>query len=91
MKRQIFAVRLTPEERRLVEETRVRLGVSQSEVVREAIVRYAAQTKHEAKGTAEERLAPWIGMHDGGSPELSTKTGARYRKLLEQKHGRRPR
>lgn len=88
MKREILAVRLTPEELRLLDEARARLGVSRSEVVREAIARYAAQTRREAALSAAQRLAPWIGKHKGGDPGLSAQASSRLRKLLLAKHGR---
>lgn len=91
MKKDILAVRLKAEEWRILDEARTRRGVSRSEWVREAIARYAAETKHEESLTAYDRLKPWIGIVKGGDPNLSANVSARVRKILLEKHARRSR
>lgn len=91
MKKDVFAVRLGARERRLLDETQRRLKTSRSDVVREAIVRYAAQTKKESEMTAAERLAPWIGKYGGGDKNLSERTGHKVRAILLERAKRRSR
>lgn len=82
------AVRLdTATEARLKQLT-LRRGQTKSEVIRDAITRLA----EEEEGTsAYDRLRPFVGVADSGGLQLSTDTGRRFRKLLEEKRrARRP-
>lgn len=91
MKKDILTVRLDAREKRLLYETQKRLGLSCSQVVREAIVRYAAQSQKESNKTAAELLAPWIGKYSSGGLNFSERTGEKVRKILWDRAKRRAR
>jgi len=58
-------------------------GQTKSEVIRDAIVRLAEEEKEHA--SAYERFRPFIGIVEGGDPQLSQNTGKRFRELLENR------
>jgi hypothetical protein len=58
-------------------------GQTQSEVIRDAIARLAE--KDEEQLSAYHRLQPFVGIVDSGGQQLTTATGRRLRKLLEEK------
>jgi len=60
-----------------------RRGQTKSEVIRDAIVRLAEE--EEEHPSAFERLQPFIGIVEGGDPQLSQNTGKRFRELLENR------
>ena len=69
-------------------------GQSRSQVVREAVARYAEEATSSAEGSpsAYERLKPFIGIVSSSNARSSSQTHLRYRQALEQKHrGRRSR
>lgn len=90
MKKNVFAVRLSPREERLLSETQKILKMSRSAIVREAIVRYAAQAEKESGATVAERLGDLIGSISGPAT-MSRDTGKRYREALRKKYGGRSR
>jgi predicted DNA-binding protein len=60
-----------------------RRGQTKSEVIRDAIVRLAEEEEYPS---AYERFRPFIGIVEGGDPELSQNTSKRFRELLENGH-----
>jgi hypothetical protein len=61
----------------------VRRGQTQTEVIRDAIARLAEEEN--SGPSAFDRLRPFIGVIEGGDPNLSRDTGKRLRELLETK------
>lgn len=64
-----------------------RRGQTKSEVIRDAIAHLA-----EAEGeqiSAYDRLQSYIGIVDSGGQQLSTETGKRLRKILEERQSAR--
>ncbi len=59
----------------------LRRGQTESEVIRDAIARLAAEDSEPS--SAYERLRPFIGIIEDGDPHLSEGTGSRLRELLE--------
>jgi hypothetical protein len=55
-------------------------------VVREAIARLSIET--ERRRSAYAMVEDLIGIADGGPPDLSRKTGLRFRELLERQENR---
>lgn len=64
-----------------------RRGQTRTEVVREAVARLAEEEKSVL--SAFDRLRPFIGVIEGGDPNLSKETGKRVRELLEKKQSAR--
>jgi Arc/MetJ-type ribon-helix-helix transcriptional regulator len=64
-----------------------RRGQTRSEVLREAITRLAEEEGEPL--SAYDRLRPYVGIADSGGQQLSTGTGRRLRKLLEEGRGAR--
>jgi predicted DNA-binding protein len=64
-----------------------RRGQTGAEVVREAVARLAEEEKSVL--SAFDRLRPFIGVIEGGDPNLSKETGKRVRELLEKKQSAR--
>lgn len=88
----ILTVRLKAEEERILKKIASELKRSQSDIVREAIMRYAKEKLQGPAGSAADRLKPWTGIVDSGGMDLSTRTGRKFAELLEQrKRDRRPR
>ena len=58
-------------------------GQTKSEVIRDAIARLAEED--EEQPSAYERFRPYIGVFEGGDPQLSQETGKRFRKALENR------
>jgi hypothetical protein len=56
-------------------------------VIRDAIARLAEE--EESQTSAYERLRPFIGIIEGGDPNLSEDTGKRFRELLENRQNAR--
>lgn len=66
-----------------------RRGQTQSEVIRDAILRLAEEEAEPL--SAYDQLRPFIGIIDSGGQQLSTDTGKRLRTLLEERrNARRP-
>ena len=77
------SVRLDPKTQRVIRELARRMGRTQSEVIRDAIHRFAAAESEERRGqTAFELWKDAIGCAEGGPPELSERTGERFRSHL---------
>ena len=77
------SVRLDPKTQRVIRELARRTGRTQSEVIRDAIHRLAAAESEERRGqTAFELWKDAIGCAEGGPPNLSERTGERFRSLL---------
>ena len=91
MKKDILAVRIGARERRLLDETQKLLKLSRSAIVREAIVRYAAQAESDAKLTPAQRWAPFVGSVDSGGMNLSVRTGEKVRAIFKERAKRRSR
>jgi Tfp pilus assembly protein FimT len=91
MKKDILTLRIGARERRLLDELQAKLKLSRSELVREAIVRYASLKESEADMTVAEKWAPWIGIIKGGTPIPAREHKKRYAEALAKKHERRPR
>ncbi|MBI3551732.1 MAG: ribbon-helix-helix protein, CopG family [Elusimicrobia bacterium] len=91
MKKDILAVRLGARESRLLDELQEKLKVTRSELVREAIVRYAAQTRREETMTAAERLAPIIGSISSDTLPHGRDIKRRFKEEMLKKYGNRSR
>ena len=83
-----FSIRLDPETEAKIRRLTATTGRSKSDVVREAVARFAANDGGDASaaGSAFERLKPFIGVVGTGGANLSTNTHAKYRAALERKH-----
>lgn len=89
-----FSLRLDPDTEAMIRRLSASSGRSKSEVVREAVAHYAAdsETRRPAGESAYDRLKPVIGIVRTGGANYSSQTHAKYRELLRRKHrGRRPR
>lgn len=84
-----FSIRFDPETEALVQRLARTRGKSRSSVVREAVVRYAAE--EDTQSTAYERLAPYIGTLQSGRTDLSQHTGRKFTELLKKKQAARAR
>jgi hypothetical protein len=82
----VISVRLDQEEQRLIGRLARTMKKSRSDVIRTAL-EALAQREHlvGSPGTPYERVAHLIGCVKGGPPDLSERTGDRFRKLLERK------
>ncbi len=73
-----------PQERSGSPETPVgATGPTKSEMTRDANTRLAGEENEQP--SAYERLRPFIGVFDGGDPQLSEGTGKRLREILEDR------
>ena len=84
-----LTVRLGLQEERMLKRAACELKRSLSDIVREAIVRYAGETLDSPAQTAAQRLQPWTGIVDSGGMNLSRRTGRRFADLLEGRRGER--
>lgn len=80
-----LTVRLGAEEERVLREAVRIQGRSQSEIVREAIVRHVKGCLESARQGAQERLGPWLGCVDSGGMDLSVESGRKYRELMRHR------
>ena len=77
------SVRLDPKTERVIRALARRMGRTQSEVIRDAIHHFAAAESEERRGqTAFDLWQDVIGCATGGPPDLSERTGERFRSLL---------
>ena len=77
------SVRLPAKLERLVTRVARRKGQTKSEVVRMAILALEANERKEQKGPrAYEAMKHLIGCASGGPPDLSVKTGQKFREQL---------
>lgn len=83
-----FSLRLDPDTEAKIRKLTAATGRSKSEVVREAVARYAPDgDAAPAPGeSAFDRLKPFIGVIGTGGAHDSTQTHTKYRELLRRKH-----
>ena len=89
-----FSLRLDPDTEAKIRHLSAELGRSRSEVVREAVARYARARESAAVAgpSSFDRLKPFAGIVHTGGANYSSNTHAKYRALLRRKHrGRRAR
>ena len=89
-----FSFRLDSETEARIRRLAATTGRSRSEVVREAVARYATDRESgaAASGSAFDRLKPFVGVVRTGGADYSKDTHAKYRAVLKRKHrARRPR
>ena len=80
------SVRLDPKTERVVRSLARRTGRTRSQVIRDAIHRLAAAESETGNGqTVFEMWRDAIGCAEGGSPDLSERTGEHFRSLLRAK------
>ena len=80
------SVRLDPKTERVVRSLARRTGRTRSQVIRDAIHRLAAAESE--RGNGQMVFEMWrdaIGCAEGGPPDLSERTGERFRSLLRAK------
>ncbi len=80
------SVRLDTKTESLVDRLARLKGQSKSRVIRDAIHEYAKMEKavHEPE-SAYEALKPWIGCVKGGPPDLSSRTGEKFGRMLRER------
>jgi hypothetical protein len=89
-----FSLRLDPDTEARIRKLTAATGRSKSDVVREAVARYASDREAPpAPGeSAFDRLKPFIGTIRTGGANYSTETHRKFRELVRRKHrARRPR
>jgi hypothetical protein len=80
------SVRLDPQTVRAVRALARRTGQTQSQIIRDAIRRLAAADSKASRGnTAFDLWRDVIGCATGGPPDLSERTGERFRTLLTRR------
>ena len=82
------SVRMDAETERLLEDLARERGSTKSEIVREA-VRLAARRRPRSRIAAYDAFRGVIGSVRGGPPDLSERTGGRFRKLLLDRRRKR--
>jgi predicted DNA-binding protein len=82
-----FSLRLDPDTEATIRRLSATTGRSKSEVVREAVARYGAETggSSAAGESAYDRLKPFIGTVSTGGAQSSKNTHTKYRALLQRK------
>lgn len=87
-----LSIRLRSQEERMLKRAASELKRSLSDIVREAIMRFAQERLDRPAQTAAQRLLPWTGIVDSGGMNLSRRTGRGFADLLEgRRNERRPR
>lgn len=84
-----ITVRLKEREERLLRQACRRLNRSQSEIVREAIVRFARLEQE--MPTVAERMSKYIGSIDSGRGDLSVDSHRKAREAIVRRHETRRR
>ena len=85
-----LSVRLDPGSERLVERLARKRGQTKSEVIRDALGMLAEQEKGGQIGQRPyDLIAHLVGCVRGGPPDLSVRTGEKFREILLQKSKRR--
>lgn len=80
------SVRLDPETERLLARLARKRSQSKSDVIREAIETLARQeVAVPEEGSVFESISDLIGCVDGGPPNLSERTGEKFRELLSKR------
>lgn len=82
-----MSVRLDPETRKLIDELARKERVSRSEVIRRGIHLLAEQRIAAGETDLLRAIEHLIGRVRGGPPNLSERTGEKFRELLLQKRG----
>jgi hypothetical protein len=86
-----LSVRLDPPTEKLVKRLARERGQTKSEVIREAIGILAHQEPgSDGKKRPYELVAHLIGCVRGGPPDLSIRTGEKFRQLLMRRRKKRP-
>jgi hypothetical protein len=85
----ILSVRLDPETRKLLARLARTRRLSRSEVIRRGIRLLAAQDPATLQSNPYEQLRHLIGRVSGGPPNLSERTGERFRNMLVERKGRK--
>ena len=84
------SVRLDVKTERTLERLARKMDASKSAVLRHAVDTLARQSLQADKaGSLYERAQDLIGCVSGGTEDLSTRTGAGFRRLLDQKANRK--
>ena len=84
------SVRLDEKTERILERLARQKRKTKSTVIREAIALAAKVSSREMKKVRPyDAFAPYLGIARGGPPDLSRKTGERFRRLLLEKRARR--
>ncbi|MFN2444834.1 MAG: ribbon-helix-helix protein, CopG family [Vicinamibacterales bacterium] len=83
-----FSFRLDKETAARIRRLAAATGRTKSDVVREAVARYAPEdrSRHEAGASALDRLRAYVGVVTTDGAQYSQKTHAKFRAALEQKH-----
>ena len=82
------SVRLDARTQALVARLARRTRRSKSEVIRAALVRLAEDEARPAAASAYEGMKHLIGIASGGPPDLSVRTGEKFRQRLLARHRR---
>jgi hypothetical protein len=82
-----FSLRLDPDTDAKIRRLSAAMGRSKSEVVREAVARFApgSDAAPERGKSAFDRLKPYVGIVRTGGANYSRETHAKYRALLQRK------
>ncbi len=84
------SVRLDADTEKILERLARTKGMTKSNVIRDAIALAAKESSRSTKHTRPyDAFAPYIGIARGGPPDLSERTGEKFRKLLLEKRARR--
>lgn len=87
----LYTVRIDKQTDRLVSRFAAAHDMSRSEVVREALRRFIQETGGGRADSVYEAIADLIGSHRSSQDDLSERTGARFRQLLNARRtGKRP-
>lgn len=84
-----FSLRLDSETEARIRRLAAKAGRSRSDVVREAVARFAADDPPAPAASAWDRVRPYAGVIRSGGPGGSSGTHARYRALVRDKHRER--
>jgi hypothetical protein len=82
------SVRLTAKAEDLLSRLSKKRGQTKSEVIRSALLQLAAEESDEARKRPYDAIKHLLGCASGGPPDLSVRTGARFRALLEERKRR---
>lgn len=86
-----FSLRLDPDTEAKIRRLSATMGRSKSEVVREAVARFAPwfDTAPDRGESAYERLRPYVGIVRTGGANYSRETHTKYRALLKRRRRER--
>lgn len=84
----MLTVRLDPETRKLLNRLAKEQGVSRSDIVRTGIRLVAEHHETSRESNPYERIRHLIGSARGGPPDLSERTGEKFREILSRKRRR---